>query len=160
MPPGWYLRQWNDRMAAKAEADDFVVYLHEWLRGGTALNPYGMYHVALMASRLGHTPFTVVLQPQPGLDPVKDAHLNEARRLVIVAMLNRLGISDAAHRVLVAFPQAEGLRYNDLPGTGRGRGRGQGGRRAGTGSGGLNPFGGGLSGFGSGISGFGSIPRY
>src|SRR5262245_15029117 len=30
MPVGTYLHQWNGAMAARAEADDFVIYKHEW----------------------------------------------------------------------------------------------------------------------------------
>src|SRR5262249_33836290 len=45
MPAGHYLRLWNEAMATRAEADDFVIYKHEWYMGGVVPGPYGVYHL-------------------------------------------------------------------------------------------------------------------
>jgi len=49
------------------------------------------------------TPYPVVLQPDD------DAPLNEKRRAVVVNNLTALGIFDAAARVVIHYPEAEGL---------------------------------------------------
>jgi hypothetical protein len=108
-PPGWFVKQWNGRMAQKAQADAFVVYCHEWHAGGHRLGHYGLYHVAQMARRLPHEDFPVLIQV--GGPPA----LNEARRRTLIEALQAKGVVDAPHRVLLAFPEAEGLRYHDLP---------------------------------------------
>ena len=85
MPPlnGTYVNAYSEAQANKAEADDFVVYKHEWTLGGVELGPYGRYHIHQMIKRLAKVPFPVVVQPQ------FDEHLNEVRRQVIVHELRR-----------------------------------------------------------------------
>jgi hypothetical protein len=105
---GTYTRQLFDQQAAKAEADDFVIYKNEWYMGGMALGPFGSYHITEIVRRLAEVPFPVVIQPQIG-DPALDL----ARRDVVVRALAQAGVPDAEQRVLVAYPQAEGL-YADI----------------------------------------------
>src|SRR5262245_62164584 len=61
-PNGTYVRRFRDLEAAKAEADDFVIYKHEWFMGGKELGPYGTYHVNEIVKRLPFVPFPVMLQ--------------------------------------------------------------------------------------------------
>ncbi len=105
---GTYTRQLFDQQAAKAEADDFVIYKNEWYMGGTALGPFGSYHVTEIVRRLAEVPFPVVIQPQIG-DPALDL----TRRDVVVRALASAGVPDADQRVIIAYPQAEGL-YADI----------------------------------------------
>jgi hypothetical protein len=150
-PCGTYVRRAHDIQSAKAEADDFTIYKHEWLLAGKELGPYGRYHLNELVRRLPGVPFPVVIQPTP------DGELNEARRKLIVHYLDLYGIPDAEQRVLVAFPQAEGLYgeeaervYQQILEGGQNIGFGGlfGGGLGGLGGGG---FGGG---FGGGIGGF------
>jgi hypothetical protein len=162
---GTYTRQLFDQQAAKAEADDFVIYKNEWYMGGTKPGPFGSYHLTEIVRRLAEVPFPVVIQPQVG-----DPGLDLARRDVVVRSLAQAGVPDADQRVIIAYPQAEGL-YADiqaartyffmmLPGTysfrllygGGGFGLGGGGLYGGGFGNGLGGFGGGL---GGGFGGFG-----
>jgi hypothetical protein len=102
-PNGSYVHRFQDMQADKAEADDFVIYLHEWYMGGPVLGPYGTYHVDQIVKRLPDVPFPVVLQPD------KDPRVNETRRELIVSRLIACGFKDADVRVVIGFPEAEGL---------------------------------------------------
>jgi len=105
---GTYTRQLFDQQAAKAEADDFVIYKNEWYMGGTHLGPFGSYHITEIVRRLAGVPFPVVIQPQIG-DPALDL----TRRDVVVRALAEAGVPNPDQRVLIAYPQAEGL-YADI----------------------------------------------
>jgi hypothetical protein len=102
-PAGTHTNEIFALQAQKAEADDFVVYKNEWFNGGVKLGPYGTYHLDQIAHRLPDVPFPVVIQPDT------DPGLNQTRQEVIVACLAEHGIPDAAQRVIIAYPQAEGL---------------------------------------------------
>ena len=102
-PNGTFMRQFQLVQTNKAEMDDFVVYLHEWYMGGKELGPYGEYHIAQMAQRMPFVPFPVLIQVCP--DPV----LNECRRRLVIEKLGSAGIMDAATRVQLGRPEAEGL---------------------------------------------------
>jgi hypothetical protein len=102
-PNGTFTHQLLDSQAAKAEADDFVIYKNEWYLEGKTLGPFGTYHLAEIAKRLPSVPFPVVIQP------AADPALNEVRRQAIVTCLLNNGSPDADHRVIIAYPQAEGL---------------------------------------------------
>lgn len=107
-PHGSFMRRFQALQADKAEASDFVVFLNEWFEGGTQLGPFGLYHINQIAQRLPTVPFPVKVQPQA------DSALNEKRRQVIVAALLGLGVADADTRVVIAYPEAEGIRYEDI----------------------------------------------
>jgi hypothetical protein len=172
-PPGTYLNELRTRQATKAEYDDFVIYHHEWYLGGEELGPYGKYHLGQIARRLPVSPgFPVVLEPVRGQDA-----LNENRRRLVVNWLAGAGIADAAQRVIVGYPGAEGLYGEEAPpiyirmlqrnqfnqGFGNGFG-GFGGLGGGFGNfggfggfGGFGLGGGGFGGFGGGLGGFGGF---
>ena len=139
-----------EAQAANAAEDDFVIYKHEWCKGAIELGPYGTYHLREVIRRLGDVPFPVVLQPEV------DNQINLARRALLVKRLLAAGIHDAEQRVVIAFPEAEGLYgdealriYYALITAQSGLG----------GYGGLGGFGGGLGGFGGfgGLGGFGGF---
>jgi hypothetical protein len=104
MPVGTFVRAWGARQADKAEIDDFVIYTNEWSYDDPlVLGPYGTKHLARIASRMPTTPYPVILQPDD------DRQLNEKRRAVAINNLTALGIPDAAPRVVIHYPEAEGL---------------------------------------------------
>jgi hypothetical protein len=102
-PPGAFVQRLDTMQIDKAEADDFVIYKHEWYMGGKELGPYGRYHLQLIARRLPSVPFPVMIQV------AEDAALNEARRKAVVQMLQSAGLTDAEQRVVLGYPEAEGL---------------------------------------------------
>ncbi len=163
-PPGAFVRRFQAVQTDKAEASDFVFFLDEWYQGGDKLGPFGQYHLTQVAQRLPSVPFPVVIQPH------SDPNLNETRRQVVVTGLTNLGIPDADVRVVIAYPQAEGLRFkqielvnqnllfqqavNNRIGAFRGTGFGRGFNRFGLGFGGFGRVG--FGGFG-GVGGFGGF---
>ena len=130
-PAGTYVNRWFFLQDQKAELDDFVIYLNMWFRGGTELGPMGRYYLDLIANRMARTPFPIVIETS------KDDRLDEARREVIITLLERRGLTDPT-RVIVAYPIAEGL----LGGLG------------------TNPYGFGNFGFGGGFGGFGGFTGF
>jgi hypothetical protein len=158
-PPGTYVNKFIEIQSGIAEADDFVLYKHMWFKAGTELGPLGRYQLDLISRRLARVPFPVVVETS-----MNDS-LDQQRREIIVSLLAARGFTDPS-RVVVAFPQAEGLYGDEAPrlynrllfggpfGGGFGAG-GLGGFGGGLGGfGGIGGFGGGLGGFG-GIGGFG-----
>ena len=149
-PSGTYINKFIEIQSGIAEADDFVLYKHMWYRAGTELGPLGRYQFDLISRRLATVPFPVVIETS------KNDGLDEQRREVVVALLAARGFTDPS-RVVVAFPQAEGLYGDEAPilynrllfgsffGAGMGRFGGITGGILGAGFGG---FGGGLGGFG------------
>jgi hypothetical protein len=106
-PYGWFVHQWQNAHAAKAEADDFVIYKHEWFKGGTQLGPYGCYHLQQICKRLPSVPFPILREAET-MDPTR----NEIRRSIIVNALAQAGYADPGARVLIGLPEAGGL-YGD-----------------------------------------------
>jgi hypothetical protein len=102
--PGTYTNEWINRQAGKAESDDFVVYYNEWVDGQAVLGPYGGEHLDRLITRLPNVPFQVVVQPEPN-SPI----LTGLRHKALVDALVDAGIRDAARRVVVGKPAAEGL---------------------------------------------------
>ncbi len=95
--------------AHKAEADNFVVYDNEWYMGGQQLGPYGTIHATQIAKRLEANPWPVVIQAT--FDPELDA----TRRRAYVKYLTDNGIANADTRVMIGFPEAEGLYGEEAP---------------------------------------------
>jgi hypothetical protein len=162
VPTGSHLRQIEQVQTDKGEIDDFVIYRHEWFKGGTELGPYGTYHLAMIITRLPKVPFPVMIQEE------HDPGLNEARKALIVDRLAAAGVPEPERRVIIGFPEPNG-RYGDeaaliyysmifSSASGGGYGGGQGGYGGGFGGyGGLGGFGGGLGGFGGGFGGLGGF---
>jgi hypothetical protein len=101
---GTHTRCINEMQELLAEADDLVIYEHEWLLGGRTLGPYGMFHLGQVLAKLDRLPFPVVLECSP------DEHLNAERRKAIIDYLvtNNVPPVEAEQRVIVAFPLTEG----------------------------------------------------
>jgi hypothetical protein len=160
-PPGTYVNKFIEIQSGIAEADDFVLYKHMWFKAGTELGPLGRYQLDLISRRLARVPFPVVVETS-----MNDS-LDQQRREIIVSLLAARGFTDPS-RVVVAFPQAEGLYGDEAPrlynrllfggpfGGGGGLGGGINGGALGGGFGGLGGIGGGLGGIGGG-GGLGGI---
>jgi hypothetical protein len=104
-PNGTFVKGFEAVQTSKAEQDDFVIYCNEWYpEGSTSLGPYGRFHIQQIISRLPTVPFPVIIQPDHCSE-----ELNESRRQTLVMALSLHGIPDADARVIVAYPQAEGL---------------------------------------------------
>lgn len=106
-PYGWFVHKWQNAQCAKAEADDFVIYKHEWFKGGLDLGPYGVYHIQQMLKRLPGVPFPILIEVDR-----RNAELNESRRMQIVNILTQACVPDAETRVVLGYPEAFGL-YGD-----------------------------------------------
>ncbi len=107
-PVGTYVNRWIFLQDQKAELDDFVIYQNMWFRGGTELGPMGRYYLDLISNRLARSPFPVVIETS------RDDRLDEARREVLVTLLERRGLTDPS-RVVVAYAIAEGLLGDEAP---------------------------------------------
>ena len=101
-----------ETMQTNAEAADFIFYDHEFrydtrTHVDTAeLAPGGKKKLMQVALRLEHVPFPVVIEEsQHGGRP----ELDEARRQTVIRELNRLGVTGADGRVVVASAFAEGF---------------------------------------------------
>ncbi|MCE9529045.1 MAG: hypothetical protein K8R36_23605 [Planctomycetales bacterium] len=109
----WETQQTN------AEAADFIFYDHEFRFDTTKhvetaqLSPLAKKHLAEVALRLEHVPFPVVIEELPrNHDDAKNHEkglLEQARRKTIVEQLNRLGVTNADERVVIANACAEGF---------------------------------------------------
>jgi hypothetical protein len=101
---GSYNREFEFRQAAKAEADDFVIYQYEWVQDTPNLGPFGRRHLAAASRRLEtDAPFGVLIEAST------DPRLDEARYLALTDILGQLGVADPATRVRIGIPGAEGL---------------------------------------------------
>jgi hypothetical protein len=103
-PIGTFTDSYLVRQMDKGRADAFVVYYNEWLDGQSVLGPFGADHLARIANGVRLCPYPVVIQPEPD----HPALTSERQRVVIEGLLNA-GITDAAARVVVGRPMAEGL---------------------------------------------------
>ncbi len=96
----WETQQTN------AEAADFIFYDHEF-RGDTAeLTPGAKRHLESVALRLEHSPFPIVIEQSRHNAQVA---LDNARRQTIVLNLNRMGVTNADERVVIASAFVEGF---------------------------------------------------
>jgi hypothetical protein len=107
-PSGTYTNRWAFLQDQKAELDDFVIYQNMWFRGGTELGPMGRYYLDLISNRMARHPMPIVIETS------RDDRLDEARREVLITLLERRGLKDPT-RVIVAFPIAEGLLGEEAP---------------------------------------------
>jgi uncharacterized membrane protein YgcG len=157
-PVGTFACQWQTAQAERAEEDDFVFYNYEWHLCGTQLGPYGHGHLAHVAERMLGEPAMVTVAPAYMDQGCLNEELNTARWNVIVQYLTQHGVLDAASRVRVGPPQAEGMYGPDAAALGAKRlygGVGSGGGASGYGGGNFGGGGGG-GGFGGGGGGFNS----
>jgi hypothetical protein len=158
-PNGTYACQWQQAHTAKAEQDHYVIYEHEWYRGGQELGPFGQKHLGQIAADLPATPMNVIIESH--FDTARntvDHELNDARRLALVNALLKQGIEDAEQRVIVGIPRAEGMYGEEGSRIGQRRLQG-GGQGIGGGTGGGFGLGGGL-GIGISVGGLGGGAIY
>lgn len=110
-PVGQVTDSFWEAQQTNAEAADFIFYDHEF-RYDTVrhvetaeLAPGAKRHLEQVALRLEHAPFPIVIEAsQHQAAP----ELDKARRRTIVEQLNRMGITNADERVVVAPSFAEG----------------------------------------------------
>jgi uncharacterized membrane protein YgcG len=104
-----------DLQEMHGEANDFVLYEHEWVAGTSRLNPAGEAHLRQIAARSGQVPFPVLVENSSeetaamieGCPPCDK--LDEDRRNVVIAALTLMGVPGASQRVVVAPALAAGL---------------------------------------------------
>jgi hypothetical protein len=158
-PLGTYACQWQRAQQDLAERDDFMVYEHEWYRGGTQLGPGGQRHLAHVAKRLMSEPRLVRIEPHFNLEQnTWDVERNEARVAAVVNYLTEAGIQDANQFVLLEPSAAEPLYGPDAARLGNmrlqgGQGFGRSGSGGGLGAGGFGSGTGFGGGFGGGLGG-------
>jgi hypothetical protein len=135
-----------------SEANDFVVYDHEFVKNETRLTAAGEAHVRQIAARMEETGFPVIIeQTEDEIDPSStykypvsnDAQLDTGRRDLVVQALNLLGVQGADSRVIVGPSPSFGATGNqaiqayNLGFSGRGNGGRGGGFGGGAGGGGI-----------------------
>ena len=166
-PLGSSVRAHFDMQIQGAAGSDFVISQHEWYQGGESLGPDGRRHVAELAQRMQTEQHPIVLEPaEPDLkvSPNIETAIQMARardqnrRMAVIQQLAASGSIGVDSRVIVAYPQAEGLRGDEsirvFQSLSRGGGNFGGGGGNGNGGGGFGGGGGGGFGGGSG-GGFG-----
>jgi len=145
-PLGSYACEWQRAQMDRAEIDDFVIYDHEWLDGGTKLGPFGQRHLTKLVPRLAMCPLPLIVARSQNMP------LDEARRAALIEILLAQGFSDADQRVSIGYPLAWGLTGREAPNLSNGYYRSGSGTSSGAGYGSSGSFGGGL-----GTSGLGGI---
>ena len=165
LPLGSEVDQLMMQQEMNAEPAKFIVFMHEFERNGLTrdglargwrLNEFGEDHLKQIAAGLKRgVEFPVVVErsqtsARPGTEHQYPVHyhedLDQRRRMIVVAALERMGVVQADQRVVVAPSFAAGLSgveavqaYNrgfNISGGGTGNGGGQGGNGGGGGSGG------------------------
>lgn len=136
-----------------AEASDFVLYQHEFKLNEVRLNTGGEDHIKQIADRIANGEiFPVVIErsnstARPGTDYKFPIHpnpeLDMQRRKLVVMALERLGVSGADERVVVAPAFAEGYQSQEALNAYRRGFSTRGGGGGGFGGGGGGGFGGG-----------------
>lgn len=115
LPLGSAVRPMMDLQEMHGEANDFIVYEHEWVPGTSRLNPAGEAHLRQIAARSGQVPFPVLVENASqetaslieGCPPCEK--LDEDRRNVVIAALTLMGVPGASQRVVVSPALSAGL---------------------------------------------------
>ena len=119
-PVGQVTDSFWETQQANAEAADFIFYDHEFKRLTTGnheetaqLAPLAKKKIEQVALRLEHVPFPVVIEQLPRDHNAARNHqkglVEEARRRTVVEQLNRMGITNADERVIIANAFPEGI---------------------------------------------------
>jgi hypothetical protein len=106
VPTGTFTREIRQTQAYLAEADDFVIYEHEWLANNlTTLGAFGSAHLSSILKKFPTVTFPILLEAHA------DSALNLARRAAIQQFLIATGVpaEETEHRVVIGFSPAEGL---------------------------------------------------
>ena len=142
--PVWQQQETN------ADASDFVIYQHEWTGNTTDLNHAGMDHVKQIAIRAVQAPFPILIErsnmavkegTKYGFPVHGSDELDMQRHELVVEMLTRMGVANAADRVVVSNALTPGYRQFEAE---RAYNRGF------SGMGGMGGMGGGMGGAGGG----------
>ena len=119
-PVGQVTDSFWETQQTNAEAADFIFYDHEFKRQTTGnheetaqLSPLAKKKLEQVAMRLEHVPFPVVIESFPRDHDAAKNHqkglVENARRKTVVEQLNRIGITNADERVIVANAFPEGI---------------------------------------------------
>ena len=109
-PAGTYACQWQHAQIDRANQENYVIYENEWYQGGRELGPTGQVQVGDLAHHLDETPCKVFIVPHFDVDHNSwNNDLNKQRVEYVVGLLTTNGVTDAAQRVQIALPHAEGL---------------------------------------------------
>ncbi len=102
-PLGSYSCQWQELQAARADADDRVVYHADWIGDSSDLGPLARRRLARtdLASSRSWGPFLVV--------PSEDDRLDQQRRLAVWSYLISNGWELVEDDVVIGYPEAAGL---------------------------------------------------
>jgi len=160
-PAGNFTCQWQHAQMAAGDADHFVIYENEWYQGGNSLGPAGQRHLDELALHMAESPEPVVIEPHFDAEQNQvDVTKNEQRKQYVIQALAAKGVPEPQHRVVLAYPDTEGLyggeaarlgnsRMNGTPGTGGGINSG--GNYGGASVGGGSFFSGSINGGGMGV---------
>ena len=109
-PAGTYACQWQHAQIDRANQENYVIYENEWYQGGRELGPTGQVQVGDLAHHIDETPCKVFIVPHFDVDHNSwNNDLNKQRVEYVVGLLTANGVTDAAQRVEIALPHAEGL---------------------------------------------------
>ena len=100
-PLGSTVRDHYHQMEMNAEASDFVLHRHEFVRNTAELNSAGKDHIMEIAARMRSNPFPVLVERS---ENNSDPELDQLRRNVVTQILMDFGNADAATRCVVATP--------------------------------------------------------
>jgi hypothetical protein len=103
-PLGQHVNRFISVQTANAAPARFIFFPNEWFMGGYELGPMGSRHLLAVAHAPSNPNSPIVVEASG------NRTLDEARRLQLVLDLQRLGMQDADHRVVVNLPSGEGLR--------------------------------------------------
>lgn len=109
-PLGSINRAHYHTMETNAEATDFILHRYDFIGSTAELTPSGKDHVLEVAARMRQAPFPVLIERSLNN---ADPELDEARREIIVRILNDLGNPDANQRTIISQPYTKGLNSNE-----------------------------------------------
>ncbi|QDT38944.1 hypothetical protein [Stratiformator vulcanicus] len=99
LPLGSTIRAHFHTMQTNAEASEFIMHRHEFVRSSSELSPVGKDHIVEIAARAKSAPFPVVIErSENNADPELDA----LRRNMVATILTDLGVPEADQRTFVA----------------------------------------------------------
>ena len=101
------------------EANDFVIYQHEFVTNTAELTPNGVAHLQQIAARSPSAPFPIIVEvseasPATG-QPVSFncSGIDQMRRERIINILTAMGVPGASQRVVVGPALSPGLTSNE-----------------------------------------------
>jgi hypothetical protein len=103
-PLGVHVNRFIEVQTANAAPARFIFFPNEWYMGGNQLGPMGTQHLLAVAHFAPSVKFPIVVEA------CGNKVLDEARRVQLVLELQRLGLGDADHRVVVDLPTGTALR--------------------------------------------------